>query len=150
MKNFMRIVIPIVCCFMLLCFGLASCGKAPQENQKYDVTIKIKNNYGSEWVFTPDVSELTYEFEYTGDEMNFYVDTYNLADHPRWSDKWLSPSGEGADIFHQTMTYRPPEGKNKSFTGPVKERGEYCICVSAGPSSDLWNFRSVYLYVQVK
>ena len=26
----------------------------------------------------------TYEFEYTGEEMYFWVDSYNLPDHPRW------------------------------------------------------------------
>lgn len=148
MKILKNLMIPIVSCFLVLCFCLTGCG-GNKKSEKYDVTIKIKNNFGSEWVFTPDVSELTYEFEYIGEEMYFYVDSYNLSGHPRWSDKWFSPSNEGADVFHQTMTYRAPGDKKISYTGPIKEKGEYCICVVAGETSDLWNFRAVYLTVKI-
>jgi hypothetical protein len=130
---------------LILC--LAGCTQV--KDKKYDVTIKVKNNYGSEWIFTPDIKELSYEFAYTGEDMTFYIDSYKLADHPDWGDKWCGLTGEGANVFKQTMQYCPPNGLNKSYSGPVKEIGEYHICFEALKTSNLWNYRSVDFYITV-
>lgn len=140
-------MIPIVSCFLVLCFCLTGCGDN-KKSEKYDVTIKIMNNFGSVGIYPPDVSELTYEFEYTGEEMYFYVDSYNLSEHPRWSDKWFSPSGEGADVFDSSY------GKlNQRYDEEdpicICEKGEYYFYVRASNTSDLWNARTVYLYITV-
>lgn len=144
LKNFM---IPIVSCFLVLCFCLTGCG-GNKKSEKYDVTIKIKNNFGSEWVFTPDVSELTYEFEYTGEEMYFYVDSYNLSEHPRWSEKWFSPSGEGADVFDSSYG-KVNQRYDEEDPICICEKGEYYFYVRASDTSDLWNARTVRLYITV-
>lgn len=148
MEKCKKVIVLIVSCILALSFCLIGCGK-DEKDKKYDVTIKIKNNFNSEWIFTPDVSELTYEFKYTGNEMYFHVDSYNLPQHPRWGDKWFEPDTGGANVFHKTMTYRAPGGKKIVYKGPIKEKGEYCICVEADSSSDLWDFRAVYLRVTV-
>lgn len=144
-------IIAVICLSLFSMFAvamLAGC-ENNDENKKYDVTIKIKNNYGSEWIFTPDINELTYEFEYTGEEMYFGVDSYNLPDHPDWGDKWFGLTGEGPNVFSSVRQYCPPGGVYASFDGPVKEIGLYHMCFMADSTSNLWNFRSVHFYVNV-
>jgi hypothetical protein len=146
MKKILSILVSFVCMFCF-CVGFASCDKN-NESKKYDVSIKIKNNFNSQWIFTPDVSELTYEFEYTGEKMYFYLDSYNLPKHPRWSEKWFAPDFEGANVF---STYYHKEGQRYNEEDPtyICDKGEYAFCVIAGATSDLWNFRSVYLRIKV-
>ena len=149
MEKCKKVIVLIVSCILALSLCLIGCGK-DEKDKKYDVTIKIKNNFNSDLIFTPDVSELTYEFKYTGNEMYFHVDSYNLPKHPRWGDKWFEPDTGGANVFQQKMNYCALDGKKIDYTGhPIKEKGEYCICVIAESTSDLWNFRAVYLRVTV-
>ena len=105
MKKAKRVV-PVLVVAILSCFCLLGCNlvkKQSDENKRYDVTIRIANNFGQTWEFPPNVSELRYEFEYTGEEMRFYVDAYKLSDHPRWSEYWFEPKGEGADVFDSSF-----------------------------------------------
>lgn len=136
-------------CVLVFCIGLCFAGCGNKEEKKYDVTIKVKNNFGNEWIFTPDINELTYEFEYTGEEMYFGVDSYNLPDHPDWGDKWFGLTGEGPNVFSSVRQYCPPGGVYASFDGPVKEIGLYHMCFMADSTSNLWNFRSVHFYINV-
>jgi hypothetical protein len=136
----------------MLMFCLSGCtqtdSKKNNENKKYDVTIKVTNNYGSEWIFTPDIKELSYEFAYTGEDMKFYVDSYNLPDHPKWGNEWFATTGTGANVFQIHILYGDGE-KWLYSVKTINERGSYSICVIAESSSDLWNFRGVYLNVTV-
>ena len=127
-----------------MCFSFVGCGK----EKKYDVSIKIANNYGSTWIFTPDIDVLRYEFEYTGEEMRFWVDSYNLPKHPRWSKEWFAPNTSGANVFQASYG---KVGQMYYEEGPkfICERGEYYYCVYADTTSDLWNSRTVYLYITV-
>ena len=147
MKQVRRYFYSFVAFTLLLCLCLTGCGE--KEKKKYDVTIKITNNFNGEWIFTPDVSELTYEFEYTGEEMYFYIDSYNLSDHPRWSEKWFAPSGEGADTF-DTSYGKVNQRYDEEDPICICERGEYFFYVRANDTSDLWNARTVRLYITVK
>ena len=100
---------------MLACGVVLSLCGCNDKDKKYDVTMKIrcktKNEYGSviteeeEWIFTPDVSELRTEREYDGLEHTYYLDTFNLPDHPRWSDTWFTPQGEGPNVFSKGLLY---------------------------------------------
>ena len=132
------------------CFLFTGCKKESDENKKYDVSIKVKNNFDSEWIFEPGVDELYYTFDYTGEEMRFWIDSYNLPKHPRWSNEWFTPDSSGANVFHKSMLYTAPGEKRQVWRGPVKERGEYIILCEADSTSDLWYFRAVYLYVTIK
>lgn len=136
-------------CVLLFCIALcfAGCGDK-NDDKKYDVTIKVKNNYGDEWIFTPDIQELHYEFEYTGEDMTFYIDSYNLADHPDWGDKWLGLTGEGANVFEKSILFS--DGEQWLYeVDKICERGLYSISVIANATSNLWNYRSVRLFVKV-
>jgi hypothetical protein len=129
-----------------ICFCFAGCAR--MKDIKYDLTIKVKNNYDSEWIFTPDIQELYYEFEYTGEDMTFYIDSYKLADHPDWGDKWCGLTGEGANVFDFGIIYGDGD-KWLYEVEKINERGSYSISVIANATSNLWNFRSVRLYVNV-
>ena len=150
MKTSKRIIGTILGVFLGL-FGsvsLFSGCKAEDEDKKYDVTIKIASDDGGEWIFTPDIQEMHTTREYDGQEHRFYVKEYQLADHPRWGDKWFAPVDEGANIFSADFLYTDLEGKQSTLRR-LKDRGKYVFCCSADATSDLWNFRSIRLYITV-
>ena len=127
-----------------MCFSFVGCGK----EKKYDVSIKIANNYGSTRIFTPEIDELRYEFEYTGEEMRFWIDSWNLPKHPRWSKEWFAPNTSGANVFQASygkVNQMHYEEKPKF----ICERGEYYYRVYADTTSDLWNSRTIWLYITV-
>ena len=130
------------------CFLFTGCKKESDENKKYDVSIKVKNNFDSEWIFEPGVEKLYYTFEYTGKEMRFWIDSWNLPKHPRWSNEWFKPNTSGANVLHADygkigqMYYE----EDPKF---ICERGEYYYRVYADSTSDLWNSRRVFLFITV-
>ena len=130
------------------CFLFTGCKKESDENKKYDVSIKVKNNFDSEWIFEPGIDKLYYTFEYTGKEMRFWIDSWNLPKHPRWSNEWFKPNTSGANVFHADygkigqMYYE----EDPKF---ICERGEYYYRVYADSTSDLWNSRRVFLFITV-
>lgn len=130
------------------CFLFTGCKKESDENKKYDVSIKVKNNFDSEWIFEPGVDKLYYTFEYTGKEMRFWIDSWNLPKHPHWSNEWFKPNTSGANVFHADygkigqMYYE----EDPKF---ICERGEYYYRVYADSTSDLWNSRRVFLFITV-
>ena len=145
MKKMKRFLISIISVLLLLClsFGVAGC-----KDKKYDVTIKVTNNFGQEWIFTPDISELTYEFEYTGEEMTFGVAAYNLPKHPQWSNEWFIASGYGANTFSASLT-KVPQMYYEESPKSVCERGEYLYSCNANATSNLWKFRTIHLHIIV-
>ncbi|HIR66554.1 MAG TPA: hypothetical protein IAB94_00730 [Candidatus Coproplasma avicola] len=138
---------------LCLCFTFAACGGQQNEQNgqtKYDVSIRVACSDGEVYEFPVGEDEKHITIPYDGVERTYWVKEYNLPDHPRYSDDWFSPSGEGANVFGRTMTYCPPGGLNQSYTGPVKEIGKYCVTIYADSTSDLWYFRSIYLFVTVE
>lgn len=127
--------------------GFAACGERDDKPEKYDVAIKVANNYGQEWIFTPDIDELYYEFEYTGEEMTFGVDAYYVYGAPQAGDRWLNCAGVSINYFFGNYWYKSPEGEY-SDTRIIMEKGEYSIKYRTRNSS--WNNRSVILYITVK
>lgn len=128
-----------------LCFGFVGCGK----DKKYDVSIKIVSNWGGRWIFTPDIDEMSIEIPYSGEEYKFWVDSWNLSDHPRWKNEWFKPATSGTNGFHKSMLYTAPGEMRHVWKGPIKERGEYIILWEADSSSDLWEYRTARLYVTI-
>ena len=127
--------------------GIAACGEKEDKPEKYDVAIKVANNYGQEWIFTPDIDELYYEFEYTGEEMTFGVDAYYVYGDPQIGDRWLDCAGASINYFSGSYWYKSPEGEYGD-TRIIMEKGEYSIQYMTQNSS--WNNRSVILYITVK
>ena len=129
---------------VITAIGFAGC---KQGDPKYDVAIKVSNNYGMEWVFEPGVDELYYEFEYTGEDMTFGVDDYYVYGDPIGGDRWLDCSGVAVNWFQGSYVYKSPEGEY-SYPRIINERGEYWIQYMTKNSS--WNKRYVILYITVK
>ena len=142
-----KTVVAVVGAFLLTVIALSGFAGCKQEDPKYDVAIKVSNNYGMEWVFEPGMDELYYEFEYTGEEMTFGIDDYYVYGDPHGGDRWLDCAGAAENFFWGSYWYRSPEGETSS-PRIIKERGEYSI--QYGTQNSSWNARSIILYVTVK
>ena len=142
-----KTVVAVVGAFLLTVIALLGFAGCKQEDPKYDVAIKVSNNYGMEWVFEPGMDELYYEFEYTGEEMTFGIDDYYVYGDPHGGDRWLDCAGAAENFFWGSYWYRSPEGETSS-PRIIKERGEYSI--QYGTQNSSWNARSIILYVTVK
>lgn len=141
-----KTVASLIAALVLTVIVLLSFTGCKQEDPKYDVAIKVSNNYGMEWVFEPGVDELSYEFEYTGEDMTFGISEYYVYDHPIYGNMWLGNDGASLNYFWSSYWYRSPEGETSS-PRIIKERGEYSIhYIAENPS---WNYRSVRLYITV-
>ena len=139
-------IILALLCVSVSCFGCENSDK----NKKYDVRIRLKRNLGGTVTFDVGEDEKTYTFEYTGEEMYFWVDSYNLPDHPRWHYEWFEAPGTGPNTFNMSMLYRVPGGDYVVSEDPLKERGEYIIRIEARPTSDIWKARVVRLYITIE
>ena len=142
-----RLVAAVITAAFLTVVGLLSFAGCKQKDPKYDVAIKVSNNFGMEWVFEPGVDELYYEFEYTGEEMTFGIDEYYVYGAPHGGDRWLDCAGVAISCFKGSYWYRSPEGETSS-PRIIKERGEYSIHYTTNNSS--WNYRSIRLNITVK
>ena len=142
-------IIGVLIALVLLFTALIACVGCAEErrDKKYDVAIKVANNYGQEWIFTPGVDELHYEFEYTGEEMTVGVDEYYVYGDPQVGDRWLDCAGASINYFSGSYWYKSPEGEYGD-TRIIMEKGEYSIQYMTQNSS--WNNRSVILYITVK
>jgi len=135
-------------CLLLFCIGLCFVGCGDTKDKKYDVAIRIGCSDGKVYEFPIGTDELHVEYVYDGIERKFGVRAYNLPDHPRWSKDWISPSGEGANVF-DTSLGKVNQRYDEDDPRSVCERGEYVFHCIADSTSDLWNFRSVRLYITV-
>ena len=144
-----KVIVTLMSIMMMLIavMGLAACGGKDDKPEKYDVAIKVANNFGKEWIFTPDIDELYYEFEYTGEEMTFGIDAYYVYDAPQAGDRWLNCAGASVNYFFGSYWYKSPDGEYGD-TRIIMEKGEYSIQYRTRNSS--WNNRSVILYITVK
>ena len=80
--------------------------------------------------------------------MRFWIDSWNLPKHPRWSEEWFAPNTSGANVFQASygkVNQMHYEEKPKF----ICERGEYYYRVYADTTSDLWNSRTIWLYITV-
>ena len=155
----MKKVMSIILSTFMVCGLVLSLGACKEEEgKKYDVTMKIccKTKYEDgrtrkdpdEWIFTPEISEMRVEREYDGLEHTYYLDSYSLPDHPRFSGEWYSPTGEGPNVFDVSLG-KVNQRYDEEDPKYVKERGEYYCYVRAESTSDIWNARTVRLYVTV-
>ena len=144
-KKTIFIILALIC-VSVSCFGCENSGK----NKKYDVRIRLKRNLGGSITFDVGEDEKKYTFEYTGEEMYFWVDSYNLPDHPRWHYEWFEAPGSGPNTFHMSMLYRVPGGDYSVSEDHLKERGEYIILIEAQATSDIWKARVVRLYITIE
>ena len=142
MKKLLSIILSSVAA-LCLCLGLAACADGTEET-KYDVAIRVACSDGEIYEFPVGTDEKHVTIPYDGEERTFWVDSYNLPNHPRWSDDWFSPSGEGANVFSLSIAMEGT-GEVKS----IKDRGVYCVSIEADSTYDLWNYRACWLWIEV-
>ena len=147
MKKLLR-VISFAVVMMCLCMGVVACGG----KTKYEVSIKVVNTLGDEFIFTPDVDEISRTFKYTGEDVWYYVDSYQMPDHPKHGDIWLEPMQQGYDYISMYGLYTASDGSTTSLTVEnrfTKERGEYVFNVYIPDSSVSWYGRNIFLYITI-
>ena len=133
---------------LTLCLFISACGG----DKKYEVSIKVVNTAGDEFIFTPDVDEISRTFEYTGEDVWYYVDSYQMPDHPKYGDIWLEPMQQGYDYISMYGLYTAADGSTTSLTVEnrfTKERGEYVFNVYIPDSSVSWYRRNIFLYITI-
>ena len=134
---------------------MTACGNnRTQGEEKYDVVVKVKNSIGDEWIFDLDADELTFEMEYTGEEVRFWADKYNLPDHPRWSESWPNFYVYGNDTIDMSCRYWDADGNQdrdseRSRNNKVLEKGKYEFTFHPDIYSQLFNWRIFTLFVIV-
>ena len=143
-----------IICFILTAISaldvmiFAGCGG----KTKYEVSIKVVNTLGDEFIFTPDVDEISRTFKYTGEDVWYYVDSYQMPDHPKYGDIWLEPMQQGYDYISMYGLYTASDGSTTSLTVEnrfTKERGEYVFNVYIPDSSVSWYGRNIFLYITI-
>ncbi len=150
---------------VLLCITFALClitcvAGCNDKDRKYDVSMRIvcsqlidgeRVGVFGEYVFTPDIEEMHIEREYDGNEYVYYLEKYNLPDHPELRYEWIEPDFDGPNVFEHTKDfYFVAENGETSITYSVKEKGEYIYQPYADSSSNIWNYRRIKLYITVK
>ena len=148
MKKLLR-VISFAVVMLCLCMGIAACGG----KTKYEVSIKVVNTLGDEFIFTPDVDELSATYEYTGEDVGYYVDCYQMPEHPKYGDIWLEPMQQGYDYISMHGVYEAPDGSTVDITAPAlrctNARGEYGFNIYIADSSASWYGRVMNLYITI-
>ena len=137
-----------ILCTLAAFAALAGC----KGDGKYDVSIKVVNTNGDEFIFTPDVDEISRTFNYTGEEVGYYVESYQMPDHPKYGDIWLDPPQQGYDYISMYGLYTAPDGTQTTLTKEhrfTKERGEYVFNVYISNASVSWHGRNIYLRIEI-
>lgn len=140
--------IALIAAILSSCF-LIGCGKGGSgetDEKEYDVTIKVVSSTDEEWIFTPDIDRIHYEYEYDGVERTFRVLEYNLPEHPKWKDKWFGPGG--ALCFYSEICRRE-DGDWKKVKS-ICDRGEYLYYINVDAASNLGKFRAARLLITIK
>ena len=86
-----------ILCMSFMCFSCVG---------RRDVSIRVSDNYGNQWFFPPDVDELSFEMEYTGEKRTFGVSGWKIERHHKYGRYWFDPSGEGSRTFQISLAYR--------------------------------------------
>ena len=144
-KNMLFLLVSMVS--LSLCLSIVAC----VDDGKYDISIKVVNTQGDEFIFTPDVDEISAIYQYTGEEVGYYVDAYNMPDHPKYGDVWLEPMQQGYDYISMYGLYTAPDGSTTDITANrvTKDIGRYAFNVYISDRSVSWHGRNICLYVTI-
>ena len=146
-KNMLLLLVSMVT--LTLCLSVVACGG----KTKYEVSIKVVNTLGDEFIFTPDVDEISRTFKYTGEDVWYYVDSYQMPDHPKYGDIWLEPMQQGYDYISMHGVYEAPDGSTTDITAPAirctNAKGRYAFNVYIPDSSVSWYGRNMCLYITI-
>lgn len=144
-----RRVFAMLATFVLVAF--CAVFSACAGDRKYEVSIKVVNTLGDEFIFTPEVDEISRTFEYTGEDVWYYVDSYNMPDHPKYGDIWLEPMQQGYDYISMHGIYTAPDGSTTDITARrcTNAKGRYGFNIYIADSSVSWYGRVMNLYITI-
>ncbi len=132
-KTLSRVILLFTAVLLLLSIALmTSCGRKKEILQRegpYDIVIKVKSTLGDEWFFDLDTKEMYVEYEYTGNEIDFEMTSYNLPYDYWLKDYWYDYINYG-DEFKTDCLYYDIDGvqaEGHQYRS-AKERGLYVYC----------------------
>lgn len=153
MKKLLSLILIIVT-LLLLCTGCKQQGNDEEpEDKKYDVSIKIVIEGVGEYIFTPDVDEMTVTIPYDGISRKVYIAGYQFPDHPEknYRESWFMPKFEGSDSFFRFLNFKDLNGDQRDLNKhEIKDRGEYTFFCDAGSRSKRLNYRGVRLKIVIE
>ncbi len=99
---------------VLLLFSMAlmtGCGKEEEEDENaYDVVLQIKDSRGISYYYELGLDNIEIAYPYTGKEVTFEMEAYNLPDHPTESEEWQAPNTTWENEISVVATYTDEEG----------------------------------------
>ena len=157
----MKKIFAIAVSAVLLLGALSFAGCAHKDNPHgYDANIVVQSSRGDEWLFAPETEELTAEYEYTGEEIEFRVARYNLPDmwipgkgSPQdFRNEWFD-SGNDSRFYQDTYIFYNEVGKRQKCKRVDKliasEKGKYVFGFKTS-GEGIFNYREFYLTVTVQ
>ena len=153
LKKCLTILLGVIMLFSITCF-FVGCDKTDDGETKCDVMAKVVATRGGtqigEWIFTPDIDELTAEFEYTGERIFVNVTQLQTIGHKHYDGKWLTHDNNGAIKFKRDTLYSDPSGKQDVSITQLVERGKYIITFRTVTDSGIVKYRRYRLTVTIK
>ena len=143
------IAIALVCaCVLLVC---TSCKKGEEypEKDAYNVTMKVVIEGIGEYIFTPDVKEMTVTIPYDGVSRKVYLKAYQYYDHPNktFRESWFEPEFSGSNSFITNLTLKTDKGWAEEVN-EIFDKGEYML--SSYVSGPIRESRSIRLFINVE
>lgn len=122
----MKKICAVVMSAVLLLGALSFAGCTKKENRHgYDTNIVVQSSRGDEWTFTPETEELTAEYEYTGEKIEFRVAKYQFQFTDKSTviyDTWFE-SGNELRFYYDEYEYFGEDGALKRCQ---REGAKYC------------------------
>lgn len=143
------IAIALVCaCVLLVC---TSCKKGEEypEKDAYNVTMKVVIEGIGEYIFPPDVKEMTVTIPYDGVSRKVYLSAYQYYDHPNktFRESWFEPEFSGSNSFITNLTLKTDRGWAEEVN-EIFDKGEYMLSsYVSGPTRES---RSIRLFINVE
>lgn len=139
----------IISIFILIIFNvLVGCNT----EKKYDVTFKLANNINDDVIiFEPGDKEKEYTIEFSNKEINFYVVSYYLNDHPTLDGIWQElKEGDFEHSIYEELLILNEEGIWESYGGVNPYWwGTYRLSFLSNNLAKDWDYRSFSLIVHV-
>ncbi len=157
-KTLSRVILLFTAVLLLLSMALMTgCGKEEENDEPpYDVEIKVKSSLGDEWIFDLDTKELSCEYEYTGQKIDFYFDSVKMINAPQiFRERWFSNTRD-PHIGSVTINclYYDASGNRVGTDAhyrPAIGRGRYKYHFIVGGQGGSWiDLRAVDLFVTIK
>lgn len=150
-------IISIALISLILCgICLLAAGCPEKQEEKYELSLQIIcaeiiNGYifgpfVDEWIVTPDMTEINIEREYDGKQYGFRFNSFNIPNHPKWSESWFSV-GAGEIVYSTQELYKDNNSQKGAF---IQEKGQYRLYINIKSNDEKWIEREVIFNITIK